>query len=435
MKPQVVFRLFIKSRIWVLLFLIGCGRGCSCTQVIDSTSEKRKIDGIEVSVTAQKLETTTSYIFKKRAKEYAYAFEFSLKLPHRSTISHLCHRATHENGDVNTILKQFNITFSPDKRHFAIGYDNEVYNVYHLLEQGIPFTSHHYLEYDQEHVSFNSLNWDNYPAPEIVAKQLIEGDYLRLHPHEQDLIEKALQTQPVPCEFDIYLIDAFPSQLAMKVFKDKRAKSLTKQSEDWRNKAKEKVLTTLDSKEYRSEAFKLTNRMQDPELYSLVDKEAVSQWLISGEIDVVTHPYLMKRIQSKSNPIDITLQNQLIDRANLIIVGKLNDVRLRNSSITNAFELLIALNRMENFQQAFERMFNPKFKYDYNLFSYKMAMENFEKFPQSIQKTVLLGFKEGFSEMDRVSQKRILPFLKKHVTSAEYEQFEAANTNKFNSVN
>lgn len=428
MKISLMFRSFIRSKIWILFFLAACGRGCSCTRVVDTAKETRKIDGIKVKVTAQKLETTTSYVFRNKPKDYSYAFEFKIKLPNRDELEHTCHIRANEDSDVDDILPTFNMTFSPDKKHFALGYGEEVYNTYHLLDKGMPFTSHHYLEYDQDHIKFSELNWGNYPNPKEIAHQLIEGEYDKLHLHERKMIQEALQEQPIPCEFDFYLMDKFPSDLAKTVFEEARVKSLTKKSDDWRQKARARAVTLLANQVHNRDAtIRFVMHMNDPETFAVTDAPILDQWIIENGFNDQANRYLHLRLDKQNPKINPTLLQQLTTRANEVITLSVykNDPSIRNrhtgEQVQFGFEFLIKTNQKEHFAEAFAAIFEGEY-YEWNAANIdKIAIEKHEHLPADVQQFVIKSYQKVLPSMGTIQKRGILKFLKKKLPKEQYE--------------
>lgn len=429
----LLFRRFFRSKLWVLLFLVACGRGCSCTRVIDTAKETRKIDGVKVKITAQKLETTTSYVLRNKPKSYAYGFEFKVKLPERTPVEHLCHIPTTEEGDVDEVLSTFQFSFSPDQKHFAVGYEHEVFNIYHLLDKGIPFTSHHYLEFGQEHIQFADIVWDSIPAPRTIAKELIQGKESMLHWHETEQLKKALQQQPIPCEFDFYLIDRFPSTLARDVLAKPRVRMLMDKSKDWESKAIEKALALLldNQTDYKeSSAIDLVQLIDNPITYQAADTVILKDWLLERNPSAKINDYLKHRLNNPTPPLNgllfATLKARAIAAISLTPNG--NKHRLPSASqVSQAFDALIDMKETASFSSAITHIFNEGYYANHSIQLNITFIDKFDQLPEESKQIVLEQLPLQLNQISSLQKRNVLKFLKGKLSTKEYQQLEQAH--------
>lgn len=349
--------------------LSGCGRGCQCEKTIDSDSERRNIDGIRVKIQAEKVQTTTTRFKTVRnndapfgcncisTKSYNYSFVYNVKLRGRSLLKEACFIPIEENVDMDFALEWFNMKFSDNKKHFAVGIGQNVYCIYHLLDEGVPFTSPEgdLKDGKNEENTFDYINWKKFDAPVKIAEKLIlDMEYYSLLDNEQQhLIAQTLSEQEVPSRFDILLLNNWPySDLSTNVLTERRVEKLVGKSEVWKQRALQKVFVSIDETAYLYANASMLLAIDDQNAYRKADAVLFAYWPEENAVS----DYVNQRIEDKKKEVAPHVLQQLKDKANYIITHLPNDTHFY-PELKPAFEMLLKLEDSSGFGKMLKQMF------------------------------------------------------------------------------
>lgn len=413
------------SFLGLLAIAIGCGRGCSCSRTIATDREKLEIDGEKVRVTAKKIETKTTYLKRVKLPEnedddfvcqtrktYHYAFSYDIKLSGRPELEDVCSFPIDENTDIAHAMPAFSMKFSPDKQHFAVGIGQEVYGIYHLLEKGIPFSTHYYNYLTKTNNTFEQLQWDTISPPDKIIESIIshENQYEKLTREDISLITRALQDQEPANKYDYLLIKLWPqSDLADKVFSEKRIRENCDNSKGWETLALQKVFSSLNSGVYDNRNILMLIAIDDKQSFLEADKILFTRWPRSDDV----HQYLLKRLKMRRPKIDDSQIKSLIAKGNQAITNLSNrKLHEKRREIEHSLEFLLEIEETSQFEEAFRLFFVPENYEDYKTIVNETITEYYENFPAPVQDMVKQKLPQMFPHLNFPERSEMFDFLK-----------------------
>lgn len=145
----------MKSKIYTLYiyliiatFFVGC-KGCSCnlpkTYVLDSHIEELTLEtGDTARVRIELLERTGAgftFKFKQHNTGSSHSVSYDLQINDRPYREFVYEHDADGTDSIQQHCKELTVEMSPDKMHVLVKHQKDVVGVYHLLPQGMPFTT------------------------------------------------------------------------------------------------------------------------------------------------------------------------------------------------------------------------------------------------------------------------------------------------------
>ncbi len=337
------------SKLWIIIMLsvfgtmscqegcrcrgcTGCG-GCTTSVVVEHEDEKMKVDGVDIKVRANKNRVTNRKLrFSKEDvhvdKDRWYSVDYFLRIEKRDAIKNICEYDVSKNQDLDESIEKFSIKFSPDKNHFAVGLDNQVFDFFHLLPQGVPFSSgcyylqdHNYAYLYNANIDFEDINWSRFPKPDALFDEIIlPNDYAVWNfVHNRDNVLKLLNEMPPGNNHEIVLIENWYNDIADAHFTERRVKQIISTSHEWKQKASKNLIKNIRE----------NNLNQDLQLKSTLD---MVLWIDSKNTlnsvdslvflkyfaDGYAGDYFVSRFESIKNPINQQIKKDLFNIAKSI---------------------------------------------------------------------------------------------------------------------
>lgn len=303
----------------------GCG-GCTTSVVVDKETDNMRVDGMKIKLRANKNRITNRQI---RIREYidvdksrSYAIDYHIRVSGRDALRNICEFGIPRNYDVDDAMDRFTIKFSPDKKHFAVGLDKNVYDFFHMLKKGVPFSSGCYYINDQNYtylsdanIKFDDIEWSRFPSPDaLLDKIVLPNDYsVWTYTHNQSNILMLLGQLKPGNEHDIHLIRNWYNDIADQHFTKQRVYAIKKVSPGWVKIAKESLLKIINesSSDVSTElgaSLDMVLWIDDKELLNTVDKTVFEKYFAEGNAG----NYLVERLANNNNSLNNSIKDPLI---------------------------------------------------------------------------------------------------------------------------
>lgn len=145
----------MKSKIYTLYlylivatFFVGC-KGCSCntgrTYILDSHIEEMALNASDSArVRIELLERTGigfTFKFKQHNTKSSHSVSYDLQINDRPYREFVYEHDADGTDSIKQHCKELSVEMSPDKMHVLVKHQKDVVGVYHLLPQGMPFTT------------------------------------------------------------------------------------------------------------------------------------------------------------------------------------------------------------------------------------------------------------------------------------------------------
>jgi len=366
------FRYIFKGnfRILVLFFFLsfiaincqnGCGgcNGCTTSVIVDQESRKQKVDGVRIEITANKNRVTNRKLRIDEDirinKTIWYTVDYYLEVDRRPEIKNICEFDVPDNVDLKKALTQFNIKFSPDKKHFAVGLNNQVYDFFHLLKKGVPFSSGGYYVKDSTdiflstaHISFDKINWGNFPSPDILFDTVIIPNNYAVWALEcnKNNVLSLLDQMPPGNKHEMVLIENWFCEIADLHFTQTRVEEIIKISPTWKNAAIKSLITAIDNAvsendEQLDESLNMVIWINDATALNKADSIVFDNYFAAGYVG----DYWVNRFKNKKRPINIKMHTALISKAKNI--GQNFQQEIDKMSKITAIDILLVCNEKD----------------------------------------------------------------------------------------
>ena len=333
----------------------GCGgyNGCTTSVIVDQESRKQKVDGVRIEITANKNRVTNRKLRInediKVDKTIWYTVDYYLEVDRRPEIKNICEFDIPENVDLKKALTQFNIKFSPDKKHFAVGLNNKVYDFFHLLKDGVPFSSGCYYVRDSNdiflstaNIDFNKINWKNFPSPEILFDTVIVPNNYAVWALEcnKNNVLSLLDDMPPGNKHEMVLIENWFCEIADLHFTKPRVDAIIKVSPAWKKAAIKSLTKAIgnavsENDEQLDESLSMILWINDANALNVADSIAFDDYFAAG----YAGNYWIERFKNKKLPIDKKMQTALLSKAKYI--GSNFQEETDNMSQITAIDILL----------------------------------------------------------------------------------------------
>lgn len=374
------------------LFLIGCQRGCTTVSTLDSESKSVKIGGEKVIITARLVDYRNSRaidrrnVFKRKVT-HTYGITFDIRSRLYSD-SDFYSEGVDDPDKVNLkkALKRAKVAISKDKKHVALGIDNEVSQIVHLFK-GKPMRSDVYDAISTPD-NWAQLDINSFPSPREMLIAQIEDRCSMIMMNEdalRELLDKSspndkahhkLLAQWPECDFAIEYYDA--KQVAR-----------CSQNKNWKKRAEQQAIKALEessrvSMRFEDEFNDFLKGLQSDLVFSAMDQMLVDKW---GNQSVESSQ-LIARVEDKSRPMTASHKKQIVAKAKTAL-NKF--IRTGHSShkceASDCIRVLIASGESEEIDAFLENAVSkPSHYYVYDLF--ECLFDVYDKYSPSQQKLI-----------------------------------------------
>lgn len=246
-----------RTRVYLYYFLalcfMGC-RGCGCnlpkTYILESVVEKIPLgNNHQAQIQIEHLEKTGfgfTYKYKKHQNASRHSIRYNLKFDDRPYRKEIFEQDAVATDSMNQHRKDISLELSPDATHLLVLFEQKPIGVYHILPQGMPFTT------DISPKAVKKLT-AIFRKNQLEQPEKIMLDYIITHKkglneaskdqqYNSKYISETLNAQLSPSFFDDALLDHIGFELVDDYYaKDNRALSLAVEDNAWHKKATQKV--------------------------------------------------------------------------------------------------------------------------------------------------------------------------------------------------
>jgi hypothetical protein len=392
----------------------GCG-GCTTSVVVEHEDEKMRVDGVDIKVRANKNRVTNRKLIFSREdihvdKDQWYSVDYFLRVEKRDAIKNICEYDVPKNQDLDESLEKFSIKFSPDKNHFAVGLDNQVFDFFHLLPQGVPFSSGCYYLNDPNYVylytaniDFEDINWSRFPKPDALFDEIIlPNDYaVWSFVHNRDNVLKLLDEMPPGNKHEMVLIENWYNDIADAHFTERRVKQIIATSPEWQQKASKNLIKSIvENNSYQTIELKATLDMvlwiDNRNTLNSVDSLIFIKYLADG----YAGDYFVSRFENTKKPLNQQIKSELFNIAKSVCSIKSDRAFNREAgmSLTCAVDILLISKDYETLE-LFIRNNITLAEIEESFGNVPDAtIDRFEKYPPDLQKLMV----EKYTELMKV---------------------------------
>jgi len=385
---------------------IGCGgcNGCTTSVVVDQESRKIKVDGVRMKLIANKNRVTNrklkldSVIYVD--KTVWYNVDFHLKLADRPEIRNICEYDVEEKQDLEKSLDKFNLQFSPDKQHFAVGLNNKVYDFFHLLAKNVPFSSGTYYLNDTNHVyisksdiDFKAINWNRFPNPdELLDKIIVPNNYnpWALECNQSNVLN-LLQSLPPGNNHDLVLMKNWYSDIANQHFSRQRVEAIVKVSPEWLNVAQKSLIGNINHSISENDpelhsSLNMVLWINDKNLLNLSDSSAFSDYRAKG----FAGDYFIERFNNKTFPVQTRIYTKILAESRKMCSN--GYYSSESISLVNAVELLLLIKDYPVLKTFLNNNINSDTISFHGLDIIGATIEKFNKYPKELQTLMVANY-------------------------------------------
>jgi hypothetical protein len=429
--------------IFILLIAINCQNGCGCngcttSVVVDKESRKLKEDGVPIKVTVNKNRVTNRKLRlnndKLIDKTIWYSVDYYLRVEKRPEIKNICETEVPENADLEKALADFNVKFSPDKKHFAVGLNDNVYDFFHLLKEGVPFSSGCYYLRDSNDIflstadiHFNEINWNIFPTPDALFDTIIVPNKYAVWAPEcnKNNILKLLYDMPPGNSHDMVLIENWFCEVADLHFTEQRVNEIIKVSPKWKKTAIEKIIQSIDNSVSANdpELDKSQNMLlwiNDASSLHKVDSMVFDEYFAAA----YAGDYLIKRMKNTNIRLDKKIHSALLNKAKSISSNFQESTE--EMSEKNAIDILLICKEYELLKTFMRKNIRPEIIInDYTDVS-NVTIRKFELYPKDLQAQMISAYleiaKNTDLELSNFDISEIVEFLKDKISCDELKK-------------
>jgi len=446
------------TRLWVVIMLcifgaISCQEGCRCrgctgcsgcttSVVVDHEDKKMKVDGVKIKLRANKNKVTHRKLRLDQEiyvdKDSWYSVDYYLRIEKRDAIKNICEYDVPKNQNLTESIKKFTINFSPDKNHFAVGLDNKVFNFFHLLSEGVPFSSGCYYLKDPNYtyllsanIDFDNINWSRFPNPELLFDEIIiPNEYaVWTYVHNRTNILSFLDKMPPGNRHELVLIENWYSELAYSHFNERKVMQIIGVSPLWKKTAEKSLIKCIDEKTVNIDSeLKSTLDMvlwiNDKATLNTIDSIVFDDYFAEGHVG----GYFTERFSNSNKPIKEQIKKALLSKAKEIC-SKTNISSFdysKKMSVSNAVEFLLISREHKTLEQFIENNVTLS-EIEENFSEIPDAtIDKYEKYPPSLQKLMVEKYtaimKAPESDIFGMTISDIVDFLKNKITCDDLKE-------------
>jgi hypothetical protein len=418
----------------------GCGgcQGCTTSVVVESESQKIKVDDIRMRLTANKNRITNRKLRYNQTfyvdKTVWYSVDYMLELRKRPAIRNLCEYEVDSQEDLEKALKKFQIRFSPNKQHFAVGLDNHVYEFFHLLDQGVPFSSGCYYLNDSSfaflqaaNLNFDQINWQVFPkSDDLFSKLLIHENYSQWAvPNNRDNVLKLLSMLPPGNKNDLLLVENWYNEMANQHFNQNRVEQIAKVSPEWINIASKSLIKELEKNHLPNETvlgstLDIAIWINDARLFGKMDTMVYKRYQASG----LAGNYLVSRWGNKKNPLEKQLSNQLLEKS--IQTATSQKERGQEFPIEWAVDILLIAQNYDALKQFLDNDIETETLFTDFATIWASSIQKYDKFPKELQEKMVDKYRAVVigpcTEFSFYEMGQMLEFLKNKLPCSELKK-------------
>ncbi len=397
----------------------GCG-GCTTSVVVDHEDKNMSVDGVKIKIRANKNRVTNRKLSLSREdihvdKNSWYSVDYFLRVEKRDALKNICEYDVSKEQDLMESISKFNIKFSADKNHFAVGLDNQVFNFFHLLPNGVPFSSGcyylkgtNYIYIYGAAISFNDIDWTRFPEPEALFDTIIiPNEYaVWTFVHNKDNVLHLLDKMPPGNKHEMILIENWYNEIAKTHFTEQRVKKIIAASPSWKKTASKNLIKNL-TKDYFNQPLELKSTLDmilwidDAPTLNTADNLVFQKYVADG----YAGDYFVSRFGNTQKPLNQEIKNKLLAISKSLCSKKIsNSFDFKESiSVTNAAEILLISKEYKTLELFIEN--NVTLLKIEKSFSDvpEATIDKYEKYPPNLQKLMV----ERYIELMKVPDSEI----------------------------
>ncbi len=445
------------TKVWALVFFLfsiaiscqnGCGgcNGCTTSVVVDQESRKLKSDGVTIKVTVNKNRVTNRKLRldndKLIDKTIWYSVDYNLKVERRPEVKNICEIEVPENANLEKALADFNVKFSPDKKHFAVGLNDKVYDFFHLLKDGVPFSSGSYYLTDSvniyisnANIYFNKIDWEVFSEPDVLFDIIIvPNKYSVFEPEgNKNNILKLLSEMPPGNIHDMVLIENWFCEIADLHFTEQRVADIIKVSPEWKKTAIEKILHHIDKSASVNdpELDKSQNMLlwiNDASSLRKADSMVFDEYFAAG----YAGDYLIKRMINKKITLNEKIHSALLGQAKSIGLNFQESTEQMSEKI--AIDILLICKEFELLKIFMKNNIRPEVIIDDYTDVSNVTIRKFELYPKDLQAQMINAYlyiaKNTDLDLSNFEITEIVEFLKDKISCHELKKLTELHKDK-----
>ncbi len=443
----------------LIIFAVGCQDGCNCScggcttrKIVDNERETRRIDGVKVRITANKVRSTNRKLNLRGGsnlinKSVWYSVNYNLEIADRPELKEICEYYVEENHDLEVSLKEFSMKFSPDKSHFGVGRTGNVWDFFHFLDKGNAFPSGTFYfvktktDYSvNSNLTFDKIDWNIFPEHDILFDTLIiqYGNSNQKYTvySTQPFLNLLAGMKPGNAH-ELFLINNWYNEIGALHFTQERVAEIVKVSPQWKSTAISQIfeeiedLNSFDLSTFSPSLNLLISINDEKSLHNADDLLFKNEKYDNSD----TRDYFIKRFDNKTIPLKDAIRNDLISTAKSTVqmFPEFSDMLLGN-----AVDILLSI-KDEKTLTDFIKKINIKQNPDeigsafYVSDIINQTIEKYDVYPKTLQKLIISEFKNYINNADiEISQfdvQKIYEFLKDKISCEEatkiYKKFES----------
>jgi hypothetical protein len=419
---------------------LGCGgcNGCTTSVVIDQEAKKIKVDGIKMKLIANKNRVTNRklkldsilYVDKKMW----FTVDYHLRVEDRPEIRNICDYEVPENQKLEESLNKFNIIFSPDKQHFAVGLDNHVFDFFHLLPDGVPFSSGCYYLNDSSTVflnnaklDFKDIKWNKFPNPDLLLDKIIVPNNFNpwaLACNQGNVLD-LLRGLPPGNGHDMVLIKNWFCEIAEIHFNQQRVEAIVKVSPEWKKEAEISLINCINKSISENDpelnsSLNMVLWISDPKLLKKSDSTAFNDYFAAGYVG----DYFVKRFSDKRNPVNAKIYSSILSESKKIASNTFADPK--SISLDNVIDILFIVKDFNVLKTFIDKNIREDVIVLYGPVILSATIGKYDKYPKEHQTVILENYKKIMqnksSQISLFDMIQVMEFLKDKITCEELKK-------------
>ena len=287
-------RLHYLLSISLLIFIVGCERGCTTHHVMDRDSQEFNLQGERISIEATVVDNRNSRAMNRNIfrRSVTHTYSIHIDVHYRGQEIDAVYWEGVDNPDVvdlKKVLKRVSVALSKDGNHLAIGMDHKIVEVLHFYKDHLIRN----LEIAELNPSagepWSKLGINNFPNPrDLIMENLLENcEYFS---NDEDLFQ-AFMNDLLPTDSAHYaLLERWPQcEVSIEYYTRQNVERLRKNSK-WKKWAEARSLIALKS-DIHPAKFNATdefyNALNSPVVENLRDSALIVDWGGKGDEHLV----------------------------------------------------------------------------------------------------------------------------------------------------
>lgn len=418
----------------------GCGgcHGCTTSVVIDKESRRIRADDVRMRLTANKNRVTNRKLRYSQLfyidKTVWFTIDYSLKLKKRPPVNHICEHEVEENQDMEKSLDRFQILFSPDKKHFAVGLDQKVYEFFHLFEEGVPFSSGCYYLNDSNFsylqtadLTLNQIDWKRFPEPARLFDLIIVPNTYSVWtlPDNMSNVLELLSQMPPGNQHEMVLIENWYNEVAFSHFDSARVGKIIRVSPAWQKEATKKLLSSIQINQSENDpilehSLNMLRWVQSYQALKMADSLVFQKFFATGHAG----PYFLARLIDQRMPLDERISARLIGKSKKLAADFFNKSDSIPESI--AFDILLLKKEYELLNTFLETYVNQEGLSNDFIGISNVTISKYNHYPEDLQELMVDLFQKVLAaksvSISSFEKSTILEFLKNKLPCAQLRE-------------